>query len=370
MTAVLDVIETLETKGSAPARPRSGGPRTPEGKARSRRNALKTGLRAKVVLPEDLAIVVAQRTTEFVAEFQPRTPYEKRLVRDMALASAQYERCAERSIMDAARIANRAEFYWDEDRMVAVEDVGARLRNDPSRVVARLRSTTHGADWLIRRWEILRDDLRSTGVWDDDQRRLAFDLLGVPRECRTGFHTVPRGDDLEALEALVLEQIDRLRDKQVEILDDLDESERLLMMGGLPIYEDATTARLRKYENGFRREYYRVRDELFRVRQGGPPLLRLPEIEPATPIVGPIVQEHVLINDVTPEAAVAVVESDEPVGSVESTQAEPEAEPSLPRVTVATPQLEPRPGNRRARRKREKLERQAARRAAVAARKR
>jgi hypothetical protein len=113
-----------------------------------------------------------------------------------------------------------------------------------------------------------------------------------------------------------------------------------------------------------------VRDELFRVRQGGPPLLRLPEIEPATPIVGAIVQEHVLINDETPESAVAVVESDESVGSVESTQAEPEDEPTLPRVTVATPQQKPRPGNRRARRKREKLERQAARRAAVAARKR
>lgn len=361
MTAVLDVIETLETKGSAPPRPRSGGPRTPEGKARSRRNALKTGLRAKVVLPEDLAVDVAERATEFVVEFQPRTPYEKRLIRDMALASAQYDRCAELSIKDVARVADRAEFCWDVDRTIAVEDVGARLRSDPSRVVARLRSTTHGADWLIRRWEILRDDLRSTGAWDDDQRRLAFDLLGVPRECRTGFHTVPRGDDLGALEGLALEQIDRLRDSQAHILDDLDESERLLMMGGLPIYEDATTARIRKYENGFRREYYRLRAELFRVRQGGTPMLSmLPAIEPETASVGPVVLEEAPLS-------VGSVGSDESVGS---TEAKPVTEPSLPRVSAAIPQAKHQPGNRRTRRKREKLDRQAARREAVAARKR
>src|SRR5262249_7448563 len=61
-----------ETTIQAPKpKKRGGGPRTPEGKDRSRRNALKHGLRAEVVLPDDLVPIVAERLKRFARELVP-----------------------------------------------------------------------------------------------------------------------------------------------------------------------------------------------------------------------------------------------------------------------------------------------------------
>src|SRR3954469_8343963 len=88
---------------------RSGGPRTVEGKEASRRNALKRGLRSKIVFPADLVALVEQRTHDFVAEFAPQSPLEELLVRDMAVSSIRFERCASLSVADLVRVADRAE---------------------------------------------------------------------------------------------------------------------------------------------------------------------------------------------------------------------------------------------------------------------
>ncbi len=102
---MIDPIESPAAPSEAPIAPkRGGGPRTPTGKARSRKNSLKHGLCSKEVLPDDLAAIVARRTEEFIAEFQPRSPYEAFLVREMALASARLDRCAAMSIVGIDRV--------------------------------------------------------------------------------------------------------------------------------------------------------------------------------------------------------------------------------------------------------------------------
>src|SRR5258708_20422882 len=96
---MIDDLERPEAPGPetppAPARKRGGGPRTPEGKEQSKRNALKHGMRAKVLLPDDLASAVAERTAELAGEFLPGSPYEEWLVGQMALASARLDPRAE-----------------------------------------------------------------------------------------------------------------------------------------------------------------------------------------------------------------------------------------------------------------------------------
>src|SRR4051794_38015594 len=63
MNDLLDCPDApVSTVAEAPARRRGGGPRTPEGKERSRRNALSHGCRAEVLTPDDLADTVALRT--------------------------------------------------------------------------------------------------------------------------------------------------------------------------------------------------------------------------------------------------------------------------------------------------------------------
>ena len=60
---------------------RSTGPRSAEGKAKSRRNALKTGLYAQgMTIGSELASKLELLEAQFTAEYQPATPSERSLV--------------------------------------------------------------------------------------------------------------------------------------------------------------------------------------------------------------------------------------------------------------------------------------------------
>jgi hypothetical protein len=310
----------------------SGGPRTPEGKEQSRRNALKRGLRSAIVFPDDLADVVTRRTHDFYVEFEPRTPYEELLVRQMAIASARVERCASLSVADLIRTADRAEYCWETDRRMSVDNYAVRLSKDPQRVARGLRKSRQGTDWLLERWEALGAIARAVGCWDDDQRRLAFDMLGIPLELRIATFNVPSADDVEGLIALVDSQIARLRDDQEAVLDELNDAERAMTMAGMPLEEDAATARLRKDECRARNDFDKARAELLRIRVVQSPSESRPSPQTSSdrPPLSDAAMEHLvqrsrcsmLIPDVAaeesatlPEMETGVVEADVPVSA-------------------------------------------------------
>src|SRR5262249_17861766 len=65
---------------------RSTGPRTPKGKAPTRRNGLKHGPSgAGVVLPEDMLAEVDRLIAAYTREFRPANESERQLVEDRAL---------------------------------------------------------------------------------------------------------------------------------------------------------------------------------------------------------------------------------------------------------------------------------------------
>ena len=69
---------------------RSTGPRTPEGKSRSRLNALKHGLTARTpVLPGEDAEAHQARIETFVTSLEPRNELEQYLAEEAAQASWQ-----------------------------------------------------------------------------------------------------------------------------------------------------------------------------------------------------------------------------------------------------------------------------------------
>jgi hypothetical protein len=354
-TSDLPVVEFPANPADTPApRKRGGGPKTPEGRERSRRNALKHGPCSKEVLPDDLAKEVARRTAEFFAEFQPRTPYQAFLVREMALASVRLDRCAEMSILNRGRVRQRASLIWDHDRRVAVEETGAKLAKDPARVARALRGRKQGADWLIERWELLGEILKNKGAWTDAQRRLALDLLGVPVELRDGNDIVPPADDVEAMAELVADQIAMLAEDQEGVLDALDAEERSLALEGMPAEEDAASSRLRKYEASCRRAFHAARAELLRLREA-----EEPKIEPARP--EPSLPGAALMAEAEATARRAEDELARSLGaSAERPAVAPSSRPSS-REAIAPTASAPR--NRRERRASEKRARQAARRA-------
>lgn len=234
MTATLECTVPPELK-----KPRSGGPGTPAGKDASRRNALKHGMRAEVVFPEDLAAVIAERTGQFNAQFQPVGPYEEWLIGQVAVNSAMIDRCAEVSAAELHRLAARASLCWDQDRQLAAAELGSKLSKDPSRIAAGLHTSKHGVAWLIERWDDLGEALRRSGLWDEAQWTLAFDLLGTPRALRSCSRTLPLDAGLEALTALVDRQLAALNRKLSEALDLLDQEDRELAELGVPVAEDA-----------------------------------------------------------------------------------------------------------------------------------
>jgi hypothetical protein len=71
-----------------PAAPRKRGPKTPEGKARSRMNALKHGLRARGfgILPEESQAEWAEHLADLRHSLAPEDPAEEKLVTALAVA--------------------------------------------------------------------------------------------------------------------------------------------------------------------------------------------------------------------------------------------------------------------------------------------
>jgi hypothetical protein len=101
---------------------KSRGPKTPEGKARSRFNAVKHGMYARTpVLPGEDAGAFQSRIDTWKADLRPRNELEDSLIERAALASWQLER-AERVEVD--RLTDRIPYAQaDDDGTVANADL-------------------------------------------------------------------------------------------------------------------------------------------------------------------------------------------------------------------------------------------------------
>jgi hypothetical protein len=242
--------------------PRSGGPKTPEGKERSRRNALKHGLRAKVLTPDEMIDDVMNRTVDFVKELQPRTVYQEWLVSQIVLATVQLDRCAALGIVDLQRRINHAEPCWELDRRRDIGALASGLKTNPDRVQRALEATRHGVDWLLEHWDGLAEVLDDVGAWDEAQTRLALDLLGTPPELRH-IRRLPAPAELPHF---VQEEISRLCGLQESFLNDLDDDQCFQASLGMPTGSDPTSASLRRYERSCRRTLHWAQAELKRLQ--------------------------------------------------------------------------------------------------------
>ena len=113
---------------------KSRGPKTVEGKERSRRNALKHGLTgAGVVLPEADAAEVERRTAAFGEELLPVGEIEMALVRRAALNSVRMERGADQQAAAPAGRVRRVEAEFVAPEGINVEEA-ARLKAEAARI--------------------------------------------------------------------------------------------------------------------------------------------------------------------------------------------------------------------------------------------
>jgi hypothetical protein len=224
-------------------------------------NALKTGLAGEgLILPDEHMEAVRERADMWCSSFRPPFAFDAWLVERVAVESVRADLCQWHEAVAREGTARRAVTFWDEDRRASAAELALGLSKKPEHVGHQLRRTKQGAEWLIGRWRSLGQILESHGTWDADQRSLALDLLGVPRELRNGPTPLVPGPGHE--EAGWLAELARREEEQLvalrdDVLEALDAREREEAMAGVERRPDPELRRLRRYEAGCLR---RLRD--------------------------------------------------------------------------------------------------------------
>ena len=191
---------------------RSSGPRSEEGKRRSRENALKHGLTARtVLLPDENIEAFHEHMSGWFDSQQPRDQTESSLVERMAFAMWRIGRLerTEAGSMHANADAQEDQLEVKEELEVielsrelflppgggltalplnpsgdeivttdkSTKEAAGALR-PPAVVLAQLRASDLGCRWLMECWEELRKSLERDG-WKAPERFRFFRLIGI-----------------------------------------------------------------------------------------------------------------------------------------------------------------------------------------------
>ncbi len=171
--------KVLASLGLTPPGTRATGPKTVAGKARSRVNAVKHGLRCQVVEPPDQRQKIAERVAEWTDAMKPTDPLQRWLVARAATASVRLDRCVERENLALEENTAAAERAFFRRRRAWARRTGQKLQADPRRAYALLTASAFGCDWLIARFDDLAADLEMPGgYWSRAEFLRCLLLLG------------------------------------------------------------------------------------------------------------------------------------------------------------------------------------------------
>ncbi len=330
---------------------KSTGPKTPEGKARSRCNALKHGLTGEgVALSNEDQVEIGKRYDDLSREMRPSSAASAALLRRFAFMTVRIERCERNDNAVLSKKVRDAVEQYDDARLAAVEALGARLYTEPATSVRRLQMTPEGIDWLLNEWSILRADLNHEegNRWTTNHRSRFDSLLGLnPGGYRIGrimalseavlggLYHLDKGDG-EGLEgparsAWAKVELTRLLDLEVDRLKaaraSFDHERLALDRAEAPdraLFDPSPEMTLaRKYEAATERAMYKALKEFHQAEAAPSRQTEAPEVEePGSFEQGPIEEPA----------------SSEPEPSDEAAEAEPDDEivpPSPPRYSFS-----------------------------------
>ena len=124
----------------------------------------------------ETAGMLEQQAGDIRSAFAPRNGWQDWLTDTIATIMLRIHRSEriERKLRDMA--SYRAFDFWEEDQQLAVATIALRIGREPARVVAKLRETPAGIDWLLGGWRRLAPI--DPANWTDEHRALATRLLG------------------------------------------------------------------------------------------------------------------------------------------------------------------------------------------------
>src|SRR5262249_34876373 len=154
---------------------------------------------------------------------------------------------------------DRDAFYID--RTAAAAALAEQLRRFPIRTAAKLKTTGVGCGIAIGLWMDLARAFTMNGRWTDQQRAMAFDLLGIPHAAREDSMAFPEHDEAEMEQALDA-QIEALKRLKEETMDARDEEAYHLSQAGVFEEGDGYIQRMQRYEKEAHRRMKAALQEL------------------------------------------------------------------------------------------------------------
>ena len=158
---------------------KSTGPKTEQGKAKARQNALKHGLRAKILaLPNEDPVKIAERSASWNDYYNPKSPASQHLVNECVQATLLSDRVHTYHHVALSRQIRGAKSVWLNAREKEVRNLNFLMNEDPAEAVRLLKRSGHGLLFLIERWEILRKRFADDGCLTGSECDEAIVLLG------------------------------------------------------------------------------------------------------------------------------------------------------------------------------------------------
>jgi hypothetical protein len=268
---------------------KSSGPKTDEGKAKSRANATKHGMAVESTDVEaSISPEFLQRRADWAAELQPNGQAAGWALDRAVAASLRIERCERTLEAHITDSRARAMMTWDEDRDAEAGRLASRLAKEPSRVARELETSRAGVIWLLEAWLNLAETLEDGRDWSEPQAALACDRLGQLPE----FRDEPSEGDEPARRVARLDlahgEIDRLKTRRDEALTPLDAIEHKLALEGDIALLSKPAARVLRYERDAWKRYRDAMAEVQASRTSLPSSLApMPQSKPAEKPVDP-----------------------------------------------------------------------------------
>ena len=256
---------------------KSTGPKTEEGKAASRGNAVTHGLSSKIVFPHEFEEAKQKRLDAFRPVFQPNDAHQEYQLGNYVDASLQFDNCratVRRKLEKLAEIAVEGAYEWHAQCNDEAVKIGRSLSRDPEKAVSRLRKTPAGRHWLLQNWQTLAIALKIGDLsrWTKELSNQALDLLGYPAKNRDLI--IAQGelfDEFDVVATIVNDAITELNDLSARNNAKEDLELRMCQAEGCPMVEDANLTKLLRYTSNASR---RMRDALALLNK--PPVLKLP----------------------------------------------------------------------------------------------
>jgi hypothetical protein len=143
---------------------KSTGPKTTEGKASSRRNALEHGLTgAGTVLKRNDERKFRKTLIDWRQHLQPVDVLEECLVARAALAKVRMESCVKQDFAETGKRRRRALARWDDRQRQELAQATELLETEPERAIEQLEASSVCINWMVDQWKNLGAAIEETG---------------------------------------------------------------------------------------------------------------------------------------------------------------------------------------------------------------